>query len=74
LIGCGAGGAQIFMDKPARINVIRLKELDAAGAPLIATACPHCLTMLESARAQSQGEGAPVADIAEIAAARLAGD
>ena len=23
---CGAGGAQIFMDRPARINLIRLKE------------------------------------------------
>ena len=65
---CGAGGAQIFMDRPARINRIRLDELKAAGAESIAVTCPHCLTMLTSAQAeQSAGDKViPILDIAEI--------
>ncbi len=71
---CGAGGAQIFMDRPARINVIRLKELKAADGCGAASACPHCMTMLTSAAAQATKPGeAPYAlkDIAELVADRL---
>lgn len=69
---CGAGGAQIFMDRPARINAIRLTELKATGARQIAVSCPHCMTMLTSAQAQSpKEEPLPIRDIAEIVADRL---
>ena len=70
---CGAGGAQIFMDRPARINAIRLDELKAAGGSQLAVECPHCLTMLTSAQAQqnSQQPALKISDIAEIVARNL---
>ncbi len=73
---CGAGGAQIFMDQPARINTIRFNELKAAGAGSIAVSCPHCLTMLTSAQAEqpAQEKVIPIVDVAEIVARRLRRD
>lgn len=73
---CGAGGAQIFMDRPSRVNVIRLKKLKQTKSDCIAVACPHCLTMLTSAQAQQTQEAEPtrIEDIAEIVAARLPKD
>jgi Fe-S oxidoreductase len=69
---CGAGGGQIFMDRPSRINVIRLKELRNTGASQVAVSCPHCLTMLESAAAaQNDGSNQSFADISELIAQRL---
>lgn len=69
---CGAGGSQIFMDRPGRVNVIRFKELKASGAKNIAVTCPHCLTMLESAAASEGRDGfGQIADIAEIVARGL---
>lgn len=73
---CGAGGGRMWCEdrtaaKP--INVIRLEALRSTGGRRIATACPHCLTMLESARAVSgtDAESVGISDIAEIVAARL---
>ena len=56
-----------------RINVIRLEALRETGANSVATACPHCLTMLESARAVSgkEAEDMRIADIAEIVASAI---
>ena len=70
---CGAGGAQIFMDRPARINAIRFDELKAAGGSQLAVECPHCLTMLTSAQAQqnSAQTALSISDIAEIVARNL---
>lgn len=69
---CGAGGAQIFMDRPARINTIRIAELRQAGGQSIAVSCPHCMTMLNSAQAQDTlTEPLPIYDIAEIVAKSL---
>ena len=71
---CGAGGAQIFMDKPSRINILRLEQLNKTGTDEIAVSCPHCLTMLTSAQAQTCGRDEtpkPVRDIAEVVAQAL---
>ena len=73
---CGAGGGQMWTDQRTggkRINVIRLEALRATGAKRLATACPHCLTMLESARAVCgpEAEALEVSDIAELVALRL---
>lgn len=71
---CGAGGGQMWTDGERRespVQVIRLEELRKTGAKRIALACPHCLTMLETARAETKGDDVLV-DIAEIVAARLA--
>lgn len=70
---CGAGGGQMWMDGEKRespVQVIRLEELRKTGAKRIALACPHCLTMLETARAETKGDDVLV-DIAEIVADRL---
>ena len=72
---CGAGGGQMWTDRhgdAAPVNVIRLKDLRATGAQTVAVACPHCLTMLESARALDRdADGVQIADIAELVAAHL---
>lgn len=70
---CGAGGGQMWTDGEKRespVQVIRLEELRKTGAKRIALACPHCLTMLETARAETKGDDVLV-DIAEIVADRL---
>ena len=77
---CGAGGGQMWTDrrpeegkKPA--NIIRLHDLRQTGAKDIAVACPHCLTMLDSARALDNiAEDVKIRDIAEIVADALPGD
>lgn len=69
---CGAGGGQIFMDRPARLNVIRLKELRDTEAATAVSSCPHCMTMLTSAAAQTKSDTPfAIRDIAEIVADRL---
>ena len=58
-----------------KLFVIRLKDLRASGARTVAAACPHCLTMLESARALDRdAESVKIADIAELVAAALPED
>ena len=59
-----------------RINVIRLEQLRETGANSVATACPHCLTMLESARAAKgrEAEDLRISDIAELVAAAIPED
>ena len=62
------------MDRPARINLIRLKELKDTKSEVVASACPHCLTMLTSAQAQQkEGDKDEVLflDVAEIVAQQL---
>lgn len=70
---CGAGGGQFWSDgsQTQRINVIRFKELKETKAPLIATACPFCLSMVNSAKAQEKDEETTIQDIAELVAAAL---
>jgi len=78
---CGGGGGRAFAVEPPneRINVIRATQARAAGAQVVATACPFCLMMLEdgskgAARAAG-GNARPqqVLDIAEILDAALHG-
>ena len=75
---CGAGGGQMWTDQRGGkrpVNVIRLQALRQTGASSVAVACPHCLTMLESAKALDRSaESLEIADIAEIVAAALPED
>lgn len=63
---CGGGGGQVIVDVPARERVpaIRMREAEATGAEVVATACPFCKMMLAS-EAESP---ARVRDVAELLA------
>jgi Fe-S oxidoreductase len=49
---CGGGGGRIWMDTPKeeRFSDLRLKQAHAAGAQVLATACPYCITNFEESR------------------------
>ncbi len=71
---CGGGGGQMWMDLHARkkVNIVRAEALLATGAQSVAVGCPHCLTMLQDARAVlGADDRMQVRDIAEIVAAAL---
>ena len=70
---CGGGGGRSFAIEPPeqRVNVIRAKQAQETSAPLVATACPFCLLMLEDgcktvARQGEDKSAQQVRDIAEI--------
>ena len=70
---CGAGGGQMFLgeEKGKRVNVERVEELVATGAPVIGTACPFCQTMFRDALGSVTQTPPKLLDIAQIAAASL---
>ena len=70
---CGAGGGQMFLgeEKGKRVNVERVEELVATGAPVIGTACPFCQTMFRDALGAVTKTPPKLLDIAQIAAAAL---
>ncbi|MCC7449737.1 MAG: 4Fe-4S dicluster domain-containing protein [Anaerolineae bacterium] len=71
---CGGGGAQVWMETHQEhpVNQIRLDEAMGTAAQTVATACPFCTVMLDSA-AQSKGvtEQVKIRDVAEIVAEAL---
>jgi Fe-S oxidoreductase len=73
---CGAGGGQMFLgeEKGKRVNVERVEELVATGAPVIGTACPFCQTMFRDALGTVTQTPPKLLDIVQIAAARLPGE
>lgn len=70
---CGGGGGRAFAIEPPdqRINVIRATQARATGAPVVATACPFCMLMLDdgcktAARTDPSAPPQQVRDIAEL--------
>ena len=66
---CGGGGGRIWMDTPMeeRFSDIRLKQAQAAGARVLATSCPYCITNFEESRLNLELEDIiEVKDISEI--------
>lgn len=66
---CGGGGGRIWMDTPQeeRFSDIRLHQAKAAGAKILATACPYCITNFEESRLNLEFEEVlEVKDITEI--------
>jgi Fe-S oxidoreductase/nitrate reductase gamma subunit len=66
---CGGGGGQMWLESVGRERVegIRLAEAANTGATTVATACPFCKIMLESASATAgKQELVQIKDIAEL--------
>ena len=70
---CGAGGGQMFLgeEKGRRVNVERVEQLLATGAPVIGTACPFCQTMFRDALGSVTQTPPKLMDVVQIAAAAL---
>ena len=66
---CGGGGGRIWMDTPQeeRFSDMRLIQAKAAGAEVLATSCPYCITNFEESRLNLELEDIlEVRDITEI--------
>jgi Fe-S oxidoreductase len=72
---CGAGGGLAFLgeEKGKRVSAERAEELVATGASVVGAACPFCNTMFRDALAGVSKTPPKLLDIAQIAAAGLAG-
>ena len=67
---CGAGGAQMFKEAEKgdkEIFIERTEEAIKAGADIIATSCPFCMTMMtDGIKYKNKEEEIKNLDIAEI--------
>jgi Fe-S oxidoreductase len=71
---CGAGGGRLWMEtKPEwRFSDMRIHEACETGAPILATACPYCISMLEDSRKTVNKEDQiEIKDISELIAEAL---
>lgn len=72
---CGGGGGRILAEERIgrRIAAERLRMAERAGMPLLASACPFCLSMFEENLPESGTEmgGMQVRDIAELLVDRV---
>jgi Fe-S oxidoreductase len=66
---CGGGGGRVWMEteKGDRFSDLRLEQVSAIGAEVLATACPYCITMFEdSCKVLELDEKIQIKDISEI--------
>ena len=66
---CGGGGGRIWMDTPKseRFSDLRLKQANEAGAQVLVTACPYCITNFEESRLNLEYDKVlEIKDITEI--------
>ena len=66
---CGAGGGRMWMEETigTRISHMRVDQAASTGAPVVATACPYCLTMFEDGLKEKGMENLMSAfDLAEL--------
>jgi Fe-S oxidoreductase len=66
---CGGGGGRIWMDTPKgeRFSELRLEQAREAGAQVLATSCPYCITMFEDSKLGQESETElEIKDITEI--------
>lgn len=72
---CGGGGGRVWMETPAekRFSVLRVHEAVDAGAEVLATACPYCVSLLEdSNKTEGLDDRLEVADVTELLARSVA--
>jgi Fe-S oxidoreductase len=72
---CGGGGGRIWMETPKeeRFSDLRLAQAQAAGAGVLATSCPYCVSNFEESRLSVEGEAPVIRDVTEILQAALTG-
>jgi Fe-S oxidoreductase len=66
---CGGGGGRIWMDTPKgeRFSDLRLQQAIDAGAEVLVTSCPYCITNFEDSRLTLEdSEIIEIKDITEI--------
>jgi Fe-S oxidoreductase len=66
---CGGGGGRVWMEtqKGERFGDLRMDQAMGAGAEVLATACPYCITMFEDSRVtMGVDEKIVIKDITEI--------
>ncbi len=66
---CGGGGGRIWMETPKgeRFSDLRVEQAVEAGAEVLVTTCPYCITNFEDSRlVLNHGESIEVKDIMEI--------
>ncbi len=66
---CGGGGGRIWMDTPQneRFSDIRLKQAYEAGADVLVTSCPYCITNFEESKLNMEYEDVlEIKDLTEI--------
>ena len=74
---CGGGGGRIWMETPKgeRFADLRLAQARAAGADVLVTSCPYCISNFEESRLAVEGDGAPeIKDITEVIQDALSGN
>lgn len=66
---CGGGGGRIWMETPKgeRFSDLRLEQAVGAGAEVLVTSCPYCITNFEDSRMNREdSEVIEIKDITEI--------
>ncbi len=73
---CGGGGGRVWMEthKGERFSDLRVEQAVAAGAQVLATACPYCISHFEESRLSlEEGNSLEIRDITEILQKALQG-
>lgn len=71
---CGGGGGRIWMETPKedRFSDLRVRQAVAAGAEVLATSCPYCITnFTDSSLDLDESEALQIRDVTEIIYASL---
>jgi len=66
---CGGGGGRVWMETPKseRFSDLRVKQAVDAGAEVLATSCPYCISNFEESRlGLADGQALEIKDITEI--------
>lgn len=66
---CGGGGGRLWMETAPeqRFSYLRVQEAADAGAEILATACPYCISMLEdSVKTRNLDDTLQVKELSEI--------